>query len=132
MHELIHGMFFKLFGPAGAHVKFGCNMSVGALYATAPHVVYGSIQFLVIILAPLVIVSALCLGLTVFFDSSLLLLLVFVVHISGCAGDVMFAQEILKCARDHRVCIMDTEVGITIFECETGDKKLPCMYEETH
>lgn len=130
IHEGIHGLFFWLLGPRGAHVGFGYNVSLAALYATAPNIVYGWISFLIILLAPLVCVSTLCVVAAMICDTSLLWLLVFVVHLSGCAGDVLFARAIVRCAHDRRICVMDTEVGITIFEYEAQDIKLPCIYED--
>ena len=129
VHEGIHGLFFWLLGPRGAHVGFGYNASLAALYATAPNIVYGWVAFLVILLAPSVCVSVLCMAASMIFDAGLLWLLIFVVHLSGCAGDVLFAREILNYCKAGNICIMDTEVGITIFECEAGDKKLPFVME---
>src|SRR5699024_6494114 len=54
-HEGIHGLLFTLFSPA-ARVKFG--YTAGMLYATAPAAVYKRKRFMVIILMPFIIITA--------------------------------------------------------------------------
>lgn len=49
VHELIHGIFFKLFNKEGK-VKFGFKN--GLAYATSPNSFYSRWQFLLILLAP--------------------------------------------------------------------------------
>ena len=54
VHELIHGIFFKLFNKEGK-VKFGFKN--GLAYATSPNSFYSSGQFLLILLAPFVLIT---------------------------------------------------------------------------
>lgn len=54
VHELIHGIFFKLFNKEGK-VKFGFKN--GLAYATSPNSFYSRWQFLLILLAPFVLIT---------------------------------------------------------------------------
>ena len=62
VHELVHGVLFKLFAPAGSHVTFGANWRAGMIYACAEGVVYTRRQYLVIALAPAIAVTAALIG----------------------------------------------------------------------
>ena len=52
VHELVHGVFFKLFAPAGAHVTFGANLETCMIYACAEGVVYSRRRYMLICPAP--------------------------------------------------------------------------------
>ena len=54
VHELVHGVFFKLFAPAGAHVTFGANLETCMIYACAEGVVYSRRRYVAVCLAPTV------------------------------------------------------------------------------
>lgn len=110
-HELIHGLFFKLLGGSGAHVSFGAKQ--GMLYASAHGLVLSRARFSGVLLAPAVLVSLGCLVLGVGLDAPLGFFAVFVVHLSGCTGDIEFVRAILGDARVRWV--EDTESGIRLF-----------------
>lgn len=57
VHELVHAVFFKLFAPAGARVTFGANLETCMIYACAEGVVYSRRRYMVICLAPTVVVT---------------------------------------------------------------------------
>ena len=64
VHELVHGVFFKLLAPAGAKVTFGANRETAMIYACAEGVVYSRRRYMAVCLAPTVVVTAaLALGL---------------------------------------------------------------------
>lgn len=58
VHELVHGVFFKLFAPAGAHVTFGANLETCMIYACAEGVVYSRRRYMLICPAPTVVLTA--------------------------------------------------------------------------
>lgn len=98
-HELAHGIFFKLFAPAGARVTFGANWKAGMLYACAEGIVYTRRQYLVIALAPTFVVTAAALAVGTISGWPLLGSVVAVAHLSGCTGDWCYAAAILGDAR---------------------------------
>ena len=58
VHELVHGVFFKLLAPAGAQVTFGANRETAMIYACAEGVVYSRRRYMAVCLAPTVVVTA--------------------------------------------------------------------------
>lgn len=115
-HELIHGLFFKVFNPTGK-VKFGFKNSLA--YATSPGSFYKKGQFLIILLAPFLMIT---LGLTIvfwfgkLFASSYVLLAS--VHGAGCIGDFYFTYLVLRAPRN--AFIEDTEQGISFYQNENA------------
>lgn len=87
VHELVHGVFFKLLAPAGAQVTFGANRETAMIYACAEGVVYSRRRYMAVCLAPTVVVTtAFALGFA-FSDYPLLCYLAAGLHLSGCVGD---------------------------------------------
>lgn len=96
VHELVHGVFFKLLAPAGAKVTFGANRETAMIYACAEGVV----------------TAALALGFA-FSGYPLLCYLAAGLHLSGCVGDWYYVRTIL---RDRRiVACEDTSFGVRFF-----------------
>lgn len=113
VHELVHGVFFKLFAPAGARIAFGANWKRGMLYACADGIVYTRRQYLVIALAPTVVVTALLLGAGVACGHIVAMMFAAVLHLTGCAGDWVYAEEI---RRDPAIAYcMDTDWGVCFY-----------------
>lgn len=74
VHELVHGVFFKLLASAGAQVTFGANRETAMIFACAEGVVYSRRRYVAVCLAPTVVVDdSVCLGLCVFGLSSAVL-----------------------------------------------------------
>lgn len=109
-HELIHGIFFKLFSPSG-RVKYGYKD--GMFYATAPGEIYNRKQFAVIILMPFIILTLLLL-LCLYFLNYTAVTVILIFHTGACAGDFYFIYLILK--YKNLKYIEDTERGITMYE----------------
>ena len=59
LHELVHAFFFSQFAPPGSRVTFGSNWEMGMIYASAEGIMYTRDQYLVIALAPSIVVSLL-------------------------------------------------------------------------
>ena len=113
VHELVHGVFFKLLAPAGAKVAFGANRETCMIYACAEGVVYSRVRYMVICLAPTVALTvAFALGFA-FSGYPLLCYLAAGLHLSGCVGDWYYVRTIL---RDRRiVACEDTSFGVRFF-----------------
>ncbi len=113
VHELVHGVFFKLLAPAGAQVTFGANLETCMIYACAEGVVYSRRRYVAVCLAPTVVVTtAFALGFA-FSGYPLLCYLAAGLHLSGCVGDWYYVRTIL---RDRRiVACEDTSFGVRFF-----------------
>lgn len=113
VHELVHGVFFKLLAPAGAQVTFGANREAAMIYACAEGVVYSRRRYVAVCLAPTVVVTtAFALGFA-FSGYPLLCYLAAGLHLSGCVGDWYYVRTIL---RDRRiVACEDTSFGVRFF-----------------
>lgn len=113
IHELIHGLFFKLFSDTGK-VKFGFKN--GMAYATNPGTKYIWWQFLIIILAPCVLISlALFFAYQLAWINATFFVAMASIHLAGCVGDLWYALLIMKYGDKH---YEDTEVGFSIWPKE--------------
>ncbi len=110
LHEGVHGMFFKLLAPAGSRVAFGFNRETAMLYACAEGIVYARWRYLLIIVAPTVLVTALLAAIGIAGGYPLACFLVGALHLAGCAGDWYYAWRIV-CDRAILAC-EDTAWGV--------------------
>lgn len=113
VHELVHAALFRLLGPRGTKVTFGFQS--GMLYAGCPGVRMGRGRFVAVLLAPLVALTVAygLLGLVFSFPwTPLLALWLFVLHTSGCIGDLYFVALIMR-HPEATVC-EDTDKGIRL------------------
>lgn len=109
IHELIHGLFFKLFAP-NSRVKFGFKS--GMAYASSPGSIFSRGEFIIILLAPFVIITLIGITLMVFYPHGSYKYIL-ILHTAACAGDFYFAFIIF--ANKHLTYCEDTEVGITLY-----------------
>lgn len=86
IHELVHALFFRHYAPPGAQITFGSNLKMGMIYASAEGVVYPRDAYLVIALAPSVIVTLLVVVLGIGFRWPLWTIVVATAHLSGAPG----------------------------------------------
>lgn len=111
IHELIHAIFMKLFNKDGK-VKFGFKN--GMAYATSPNSLYKKTHFVIISLAPFIIISTV---LAILYHLGFLTPFIFigvaVLHTSGCVGDFYWVYLISKAPTDS--LIEDTEIGINFY-----------------
>lgn len=116
IHELIHGLFFKIYNPENK-IKFGLKLKQGMAYAISPGSLYNRHQMLVISLAPFVLIS---LSLTVLAILGLLSAVTYVLiatlHAAGCVGDFYYVYLLLWKHRGVQILAEDTETGIKIFQ----------------
>lgn len=112
VHELIHGACYKLFQPQRP-VKFGFKQ--GMLYATSPETRYRWWQFVIIGVAPFVLLTAVfAIGWGLGWLSTGVFVLVTAVHGSGCTGDAYLVGRLLLTPKGKWVT--DTEQGIDIYD----------------
>lgn len=111
LHELVHALFFKAFGPAGAKVTFGFKS--GMLYAGCPGTFLRPAQFMVVLLAPFAVLTALYGVVGFAWNAPLLAWCLFFLHTSGCAGDFYFAWVIRR-HPEADLC-EDTPTGIALW-----------------
>ncbi|WP_192988286.1 DUF3267 domain-containing protein [Carnobacterium mobile] len=111
VHELIHGLFFKLFNTEGK-VKFGFKN--GLAYATSPNSFYSKRNFLIILMAPFITITLLLFLMYLF---CLIPPYAFIwlasIHASTCVGDFYFSYLVIKAPKNSYV--EDTEQGINIY-----------------
>ncbi|MGX7029955.1 DUF3267 domain-containing protein [Vagococcus zengguangii] len=111
IHELIHGIFFKLFNKEGK-VKFGVKN--GLAYATSPGFFYSKTQFIVVLLAPFTLIS---IGLYIFYLISIVSSFVFVtlasLHAASCIGDFYFTWLVARAPES--IVVEDTEQGMSFY-----------------
>ena len=111
--ELVHALFMHVLGGPGTRVSFGYQ--AGMLYAGCPGLVLSKPRFVVVLLAPAVLVTAALLGLGLALGYPFMTLWAAVLHLSGCSGDILAAGAILR----ERSCThcRDTERGVELL-CE--------------
>ena len=111
LHEGIHGLTIALWG---GRAHFGARLPL-ALYCGARQQLFPRNYYLVIALAPLVVISLACI-LVIVLSPGLAAygLLAMIGNFSGAAGDVMATRRLFRLS--PRTFIEDTEVGYTAWE----------------
>ncbi|WP_154027127.1 DUF3267 domain-containing protein [Olsenella uli] len=110
VHEFVHGALFRLLGGRGTRVRYGFQS--GMLYATCPGLVLARARFLAVLAGPAVVLSACLLGAGARLGLPLLGYAAFVLHLSGCSGDLL-AVWLIACEPACTHC-EDTEAGVRL------------------
>lgn len=113
LHEAVHAVFFKLFAPAGARITFGANWKSAMLFTCAEGIVYTRHQYLVVALAPTLVVTLLLLAFGAMYGAFFELAIAAVIHLSGCVGDWGYVQQILR--NPSITHVEDTDFGVRFF-----------------
>ena len=131
VHELVHGFFFRQFAPAGSHVSFGANLKLGMLYASAEDIVYTRQQYLVIAIAPSIVVTLLLLAIGIGLKWPLWTIIVVTAHLSGCTGDWGYVRAIMRDASITHCG--DTSWGVEFYgdECAEMDAGADAVADAT-
>lgn len=110
VHELVHALLMRVLGGPGTRVSFGYQ--AGMLYAGCPGLVLSKPRFVAVLLAPAVLVTAALLGLGLVLGYPFMTIWAAVLHLSGCSGDILAADAILR----ERACThcRDTERGVEL------------------
>lgn len=123
LHELVHAFFFKQYAPPGARVTFGANAKMGMVYASAEGVVYTRQQYLVITIAPSIVVSLLLLVMGMGLRWPLWTIIVTTAHLMGCTGDWGYVRAIL---RDRGIAYCeDTSYGVALYGRDRAARPRP-------
>lgn len=120
IHELVHGLFFWLLGGRGTRIRFGARQ--GMLYTRAEGLMLPVSRFVVVLLAPAVLVSAATVAVGWAAGLPLAAAIVFVLHLSGCVGDFAFVQAIFESDAD---LAEDTETGMRLYAAACADGVAP-------
>ncbi|MCH4054250.1 MAG: DUF3267 domain-containing protein [Atopobiaceae bacterium] len=120
IHELVHGLFFRLLGGRGTRIRFGARQ--GMLYTRAEGLMLPVRRFVVVLLAPAVLVSATTVAVGWAAGLPLAAAIVFVLHLSGCVGDFAFVQAIFESDAD---LAEDTETGMRLYAAAYADGVVP-------
>lgn len=111
IHELIHGLFFKVFNPNGK-VAFGFKN--GMAYATSPNSFYSKWKFIIILLSPFVFITVALYILMLLGVINAIVFTIFAsLHASCCVGDFYMTFLVAKQAKG--VLVEDTDVGINLY-----------------
>lgn len=111
-HELIHGLFFKIYQPK-ANIKFGAKL--GVFYAISPGSLYSKCNYATIGLSPFIIISAALTAACAFgVLSPLAYILAASLHGAGCIGDFYTCYLLLKAKKGQ--FIEDTSTTINFYE----------------
>ncbi len=111
LHEVIHGLAFALWG---GHPYFGAKLPL-ALYCGAKNQLFRRNQYLVVGLAPLIVITLAGIIFTLL-SPSLASYIIFATigNFSGAAGDVWVAKRILR--QPSSVLVEDTQTGYRVWE----------------
>lgn len=111
MHEYIHGFFFKRY----SHAKVKYQFHGWAFSASTPGYTYKKLNYLIIGLAPAVILNTLLVVLSIVLDGpyDLLAYFVLMLHFSGCIGDFYVTAVLLKYPK--HTFVEDTGTGMKFY-----------------
>lgn len=111
IHELVHGLFFKVFKRDGK-VKFGFKN--GFAYATSPHSFYSKGKFIWICLAPFTLITLILISAaSLEFISVNIFIMMASLHGAACVGD--FYWVFLLFRHPKNILVEDTEQGMTVY-----------------
>lgn len=110
VHELIHGLFFKLFRP-DSKVKFG--FKTGMAYATSPGTVYTRGQFIIIVMMPFIVITSIMVVMMFALPNPAYKYYI-ALHTGACAGDFYYLYLMMK--HKKLAYAVDTEVGMSLYE----------------
>ncbi|HEX4203672.1 MAG TPA: DUF3267 domain-containing protein [Ktedonobacteraceae bacterium] len=116
LHECIHGMVMLLWG---GRPYFGAKLPL-ALYCGARQQLFSRDHYLMVGIAPLIVISLLGVVATLYFPALASYgLLAWVGNFSGAAGDVMVVRRLLRLPK--AVLVEDTETGYMAWEIAPGE-----------
>jgi hypothetical protein len=117
LHELIHGVFMSIYGGKPRYGAGIAHFIFPYFYATTKTVFLRN-QFIVIAIAPLVVISLVGIGLMAAFPSiAHWTLLPLVINASGAVGDLWVTRNVLRCP--EHVLLEDRKTGLIIYGKET-------------
>lgn len=124
LHELIHGLFFHLFGGASfKHITFGAKLENGVLYCMCKEEVNKRI-IITSLLAPFTLIGVFTLIISIIYNLPFLGLLS-LFNIGGAIGDIFMFLMFIKLPNDIKYTDLDDPLGFTVISnMELKDKYL--------
>jgi hypothetical protein len=113
LHELVHGICMRIFG---AHPRYGFLWKAMAFYATAPGYAFPRGRYLIIALAPLVVLSLAAVVLMPLLSGSAwvgLFVIIATLNATGAIGDMWITALVLR--YPAHAYLMDERDGVRIF-----------------
>lgn len=114
IHELIHGLFYKIFTKQ--KLTFGFTWS--AAYCGVPHIYVRKTAMIITCIAPCVIISSTLLIPLILINNTiyfLFILLLFALHFGGCCGDLYCILLFVFKYRKKDILVNDTGAKQTIY-----------------
>lgn len=117
LHELIHGLFMSIYGGKPSYGAGIAYFILPYLYTTTK-TVFRRNQFIVICIAPLVLISLAGIGIIAAFPSiAHWIFMPFVLNTSGAVGDLWVTRNVLRYPK--HVLLEDRKTGLIIYGKET-------------
>ena len=117
LHELIHGAVMSKYGGKPRYGAGIAHYILPYFYATTK-TVFTRNQFIVIAIAPLVVISLVSIGIMAAFPSiAHWMLIPFILNGSGAVGDMWVVRNVLRCPK--HVFLEDQKSGLIIYGKET-------------
>lgn len=113
LHEVVHGLFFERFLPAGHAVSYGIDFKMGIMYASAEGVRFERDRYVAVLIAPTIVITLAVVAIGIGFGWPLWTLATAAIHLSGCTGDWGYIRAIHA---DRRIAYCeDTSWGVAFF-----------------
>ena len=112
LHELVHGLTMRIFGT---RPQYGVRLKQLLFYATAPGYGFRRNPYIIVALAPLVLLSVLAiLGMSILQGTAWAMLLAFCAafNIGGAAGDLAIVRMVLRYS--EKAYIVDEQDGFRV------------------
>ena len=117
LHELIHGVFISIYG---GKPRYGAGIAyfIFPYFYTTTNTIFLRNKFIVILIAPLILISLVAIGLMVAFPSfAHWIFLPFLINALGAVGDLWMTRELLR--YPEHVLLEDRKTGTIIYGKET-------------
>lgn len=117
LHELIHGVFMAHFGH---QPHYGIKLLKGVLYATSDGRLFRRDEYIIVAMAPFVVISVVMIVLSMFFPAGigLWMMLAAVLNATGAVGDFWMSRKALQFPPD--ALIRDEKDGMRVFSRPLG------------
>lgn len=118
LHELVHGLFFKIFGGSPTYGA-GISGILPYAYATSVGDRFTPRQMYAIGAAPLFLVTSLAVGAGLAFPAAVpYMLLAVVINVGGAIGDLWLMREMARFSGLSNVTFEDRRDGLAVFTCD--------------
>jgi len=117
-HEALHGLAIRLYGHKP---RFGIALSKGVMYATTDNALFPRNQFVVIALAPLVVMTLVGMALMIVVPDTLgyFVGLIVALNAAGAIGDLWMAAAVMRYPADALVRDEADSIRIYVFEASS-------------